>query len=62
MLAGCDVQIEQRQLQSFLSAACVSPFWHLEAAVLLVVVDAEQDAGWDVGRDAAAGQPSAGVD
>lgn len=55
MLAGCDVQIDQRQLQSFLSAACISPFWHLEAAVLLVVVDAEQDAGWDVGRDAAAG-------
>lgn len=49
MLAGCDVQIEQRQLQSFLSAACVSPFWHPEAAVLLVVVDAEQDAGWVLG-------------
>lgn len=52
MLAGCDVQIEQRQLQSFLWAACVSPFWHPEAAVLLMVVGAE----WDAGQDAAAGR------
>lgn len=36
-LGGCDVQMEQRQLRSFPWATCVSPFWHPEAVVPLVV-------------------------